>query len=78
MVRHLLLCVERMEVVVIGELSTAGDVLESKETDSVNSIHRPEGGKSQRGGMSECNIHTINFTFNHRAHKINSCYINSC
>lgn len=67
MVLHLLFCVERMEVVVVGELSTAGDVLESKETDSVHPIHRPEGGKSQKGGMSECSIHTMNFTHSHKA-----------
>lgn len=38
---HLFFCVEGMEVVIIGELSAAGDLLESKETDSVNPVHRP-------------------------------------
>lgn len=38
-VPHLLLCVEGVEVVVVGELSSAGDVLEGKETDSVHSVH---------------------------------------
>lgn len=41
LVLHLFFCVEGMEVVVIGELSAAGDLLESKETDSVNPVHRP-------------------------------------
>lgn len=36
---HLFLGVEGMEVVVIGEFSAAVDVLQSKETDSVNPVH---------------------------------------
>ena len=43
---HLLFCVEGMEVVVVGELSAAGDVLESKEAYSVHPVHRPERERS--------------------------------
>lgn len=39
---HLLFRIEWMEVVVVGELSAAGDLLESKETNSVHSVHWPE------------------------------------
>lgn len=49
---HLLFCVERMEVVVIGELSAAGDVLKSKEAYSVHPIHRPKT-REVTGRLSE-------------------------
>ena len=39
LVLHLFFCIEGMEVVVIGELSATGDLLESKETDSVHLVH---------------------------------------
>lgn len=38
-VLHLLFCIEGMEVVVVRELSAAGDVLECKQTYSVHPIH---------------------------------------
>lgn len=38
-VRHLLLCVEGVEVVVVCELSATGHVLEGEETDSVDAVH---------------------------------------
>lgn len=40
---HLLFSVERVEVVVVGELSAAGDLPESKQTNPVDPIHRPGG-----------------------------------
>lgn len=40
---HLLFSVERVEVVVVGELGAAGDLPESKQTNPVDSIHRPGG-----------------------------------
>lgn len=54
MVLHLLFCIEGMEVVVVGELSAAGDVFESKETNSVHPIHRPKAEKSQGSRVSAC------------------------
>lgn len=36
---HLLLCVEGVEVVVVGELSAAGHVLEGEEADPVDAVH---------------------------------------
>lgn len=39
LVLHLLLCVEGVEVVVVGELSATADVLESKQTNSVHPIN---------------------------------------
>lgn len=43
---HLLLSVERVEVVVIGELGATGDLAKGKKTNPVNSIHRPVRGYS--------------------------------
>lgn len=40
-VLHLLFSIERVEVVVIGELSTTGDLPKSEKANPVNSIHRP-------------------------------------
>lgn len=48
LLRHLLFGVERVEVVVIGELSATGDLPKSKKTNPVHSIHRPERQKSDR------------------------------
>lgn len=36
---HLLLSVEGVEVVVVGELSAAGHVLEGEEADPVDAVH---------------------------------------
>lgn len=36
---HLLLCVEGVEVVVVGEFSATGDVFEGEETNSVDAVH---------------------------------------
>lgn len=52
LVLHLLFCIEGMEVVVIGELSAAGDVLESKKTNSVHPIHRPKTERSKGSQVS--------------------------
>lgn len=41
LVLHLLFCIEGTEVVVVGELSPAADVSESKETYSVHPVHWP-------------------------------------
>lgn len=46
-VLHLLFSIERVEVVVIGELGATGDLPESKKTNPVDSIHRPKGQKLQ-------------------------------
>lgn len=73
---HLLFCVEGMEVVVIGELSAAGDVLQCKETDSVHPIHRPKTEKSQGSRVSGCSIHMVNFTFNFKACSLNKQHWN--
>lgn len=53
---HLLFCIEGVEVVVIGELSAAADLLESKEADSVDAVHRPEGEKAQPSRVSRCSF----------------------
>ena len=45
---YLLFCIEGMEVVIIGELSAVRDLLQSKETDSVNAIHRPDREKKKQ------------------------------
>lgn len=47
LVLHLLLCVEGVEVVVVGELSATADVLESKQTNSVHPINWPIEDKEQ-------------------------------
>lgn len=46
LVSHLFFCVEGVEVVVISELNAAVDVLESKETNSVNAVHGPKREKN--------------------------------
>lgn len=53
---HLLFCIEGVEVVVVGELSAAADLLESKEADSVDTVHRPEGEKAQPSRVSRCSL----------------------
>lgn len=40
---HLFFSVERVEVVVVGELGATGDLPESKQTNPVDPIHRPGG-----------------------------------
>lgn len=47
LVLHLLFSIERVEVVVIGELSATGDLPKSKQTNPVDSIHRPKGQNLQ-------------------------------
>lgn len=66
-VLHLLFCIEGMEVVVVRELSAAGDVLECKQTYSVHPIHRPTREKSQGGRVRGRNAHMTNFTLNFKA-----------
>lgn len=66
LVLHLLFCIEGVEVVVIGELNAAGDLLESEETDSVHPIHRPKREKSQPSRVSGCSIHMMTFIFNNK------------
>lgn len=38
-VLHLLLCVEGVEVVVVGELGAAGHILKGEEADPVDAVH---------------------------------------
>lgn len=51
-VLHLLFSIERVEVVVIGQLSAVGDLPKSKKTNPVHSIHRPKRHKLHPGGES--------------------------
>lgn len=44
LVLHLLFSVERVEVVVVGELGATGDLAKGKKTNPVNSIHGPVRG----------------------------------
>lgn len=59
LVLHLLFCIEGVEVVVIGELSAAGNFLKCKEANSVHPIHRPEREKSRPSRVSGCSIHMM-------------------
>lgn len=79
---YLLFSVERVEVVVIGELSATGDLPKSKKTNPVHSIHRPKRQKSVRrvSGLHLClnrcivdqmigNMINPQFTINNRHRK---------